>query len=430
MLSSVAGRIGLGGSSGELLRGSYSLLTNTAVTVVLGMGFWVAAARLYPAATVGRDSVLIAVMIELSTLCQLNLGNGIVRFLPDLGGGAARALLGVYAVTALVACFVGTVFVLFAPGLSQELRYLGSDAALAVVFVVALVFTGVFVLQDAALTATRQTPWIPVENGSFGALKLLALPLLLALGASNGVLLAWIIPLAALVVPVNYFVFRHALPARATRETDRSSLATLGVRRASRFLAQDYLASVFTQATLTVLPLLVIAKLGAQESAYFAMPFAVAIAFDTFAYSSSTALVVEATIDPARLHSLQHVFVRRVLAPIVPAALILAVAAPLVMAPFGRAYAEQGTTVLRLLLCASILRIVITLFVALSRIHARGLRLAFAEFVLFAVALGGALALAPSRGIVGVAGAWLLANAVVALAVAPIIVAYFRGARE
>ena len=73
-------------ASRQLLRGAYSLIANTAVTSVLGMGFWVAAARLYSSAEVGRDTVLISVMIELSTVCQLNMGNGIVRFLQSGDG--------------------------------------------------------------------------------------------------------------------------------------------------------------------------------------------------------------------------------------------------------------------------------------------------------------------------------------------------------
>ena len=349
-----------------------------------------------------------------------------MRFLPDLGSRSARALVGVYAVTAAAALALGMLFVLLAPDLSGQLRYLGDDALLGAVLVAALVFSGVFVLQDAALTATRQTPWIPVENASFGALKLAALPLLLALGASNGVFVAWVVPMAVLVVPVNYFIFGRVLPAHAVTERPTAALTTLGPRRVLRFLSQDYLASVFTQATLTVLPLLVIAKLGPHQSAYFAMPFTIVVAFDTFAYSSCTALVVEATLQPTQLASLVRVFVRRVLVLLVPAALVLAAAAPIVMLPFGHIYAEHGTTVLQLLLCASVFRIVTALFSALSRIHARGFRLGVVEFILFVLALGGALALAPSHGIVGVAEAWLLANAVVAVAVIPMVLSDLR----
>ena len=127
-------------ASRHLLRGAYSLVANTAVTSVLGMGFWVAAARLYSSVDVGRDTV----MIELSTVCQLNLGNGIVRFLPDFGGRSARALGTVYGLVGVVALVVGTAFVLVAPRVSHELAYLGDDTTLAVGFVAALVLWGLF----------------------------------------------------------------------------------------------------------------------------------------------------------------------------------------------------------------------------------------------------------------------------------------------
>ncbi len=417
---------GFADESRELLRGSYSLLMNTGVTSLLGMGFWIASARLFSPVTVGRDAVLISVMIELSTLCQLNLGNGVIRFLPDFGARSARALTIIYGVTALVALAFGTVFVLVVPGLAHELAYLRNNGILAAVFVAALVLWGVFALQDAALTATRRTPWIPVENGVFGILKLAMLPVLLAAGAVNGVFLAWILPMALLLIPVNIFVFSRAIPAHVARVTRRSSLLVLGARRVLRFLAQDYLASVFTQATLTVLPLLVIAILGARQSAYFAMPFTIAIAFDTFAYSAATALVVEATLEPKSLSSLTRVFARRVLVLIAPLAAILALAAPLVMLPFGHAYAKHGAGVLRLLLCASLLRVVIALFSAVSRAQARGLRLGLVELALLLVVLGGAIPLAHSHGIEGVAAAWLVANALICLAVAPLLLSVLR----
>jgi O-antigen/teichoic acid export membrane protein len=413
-------------SSRHLLRGAYSLVANTAVTSALGMGFWVAAARLYSSVDVGRDTVLISVMIELSTVCQLNMGNGIVRFLPDFGDRSARALGGAYALAGIAALVLGTAFILVAPQLSHQLTYLGDDAALAVSFVAALVLWGVFTLQDAALMATRRAPWIPIENGLFGVLKLVALPVFLLAGAVNGVYLAWVLPMALLLIPVNLLVFRRAIPGHLTGGARESSVSRLGTRRVVRFLAQDYLASIFTQATLTVLPLLVIAILGARQSAYFAMPFTIVMAFDTFAYSACTSLVVEATLEQESLRALTMVFVRRVLVLLMPAAALLALAAPLVMLPFGHAYAEHGAAVLRLLLCASVFRAVIALFSAVSRVQGRGLRLALVECALLVIVLGSAIPLARSYGIEGVGAAWLGANAVIFVAVLPLLVGFLR----
>jgi len=412
--------------SHHLLRGAYSLVANTAVTSALGMGFWVAAARLYSSVDVGRDTVLISVMIELSTVCQLNMGNGIVRFLPDFGERSARALGSAYALAGIAALVLGTAFILVAPQLSHQLTYLGDEAALAVSFVAALVLWGVFTLQDAALMATRRAPWIPIENGLFGVLKLAALPIFLVAGAVNGVYLAWVLPMALLLIPMNLLVFRRAIPGHLAGGARESSVSRLGPQRVVRFLAQDYLASIFTQATLTVLPLLVIAILGARQSAYFAMPFTIVMAFDTFAYSACTSLVVEATLEQESLRALTMVFVRRVLVLLMPAAALLALAAPLVMLPFGHAYAEHGAAVLRLLLCASVFRAVIALFSAVSRVQGRGLRLALVEFALLVIVLGSAIPLARSHGIEGVGAAWLGANAVIFVGVLPLLVGFLR----
>jgi O-antigen/teichoic acid export membrane protein len=402
----------------HLLRSAYSLLANTALTSALGMGFWIATARLYPRATVGRDTVLIAVMIELSTICQLNMGNGIVRFLPSFGDRAGRALVTVYAGTLAAAGVVGTAFVLAAPQLSHELVFLAQRPSMAAIFVVSLMLWGVFSLQDAALIATRQTMWMALENGIFGALKLAALPIVLFAGAEDGVFLSWVLPMVLLLIPVNLFIFRRALPRRAAHVEPQSRSGQIGKRRAVRFVSQDYLASIFTQATLTVLPLLVIARFGARESAYFAMPFAIALAFDTFASGACNSLVVEAGLSAHELPALFQRFVTRVLVWLVPAAAALAIAAPLVLLPFGAGYARHGAGVLRLLALASLVRVMIALYAAVMRVRARGLRLAATELALLLLTLGPALSLPPSSGIEGAAAVWLAANAIVGAAVA------------
>lgn len=407
--------------SRHLLLGVYSLAANTAVTALLGMGFWLGAARLFSSEVVGRDAALISVMIELSTLCQLNLNNGIVRFLPDLGAPSRRAVAAAYAASAAFAFLVGSAFVGVAPSVSSEFAFIGDSTLLRVGFVLALVLWGIFALQDAVLTATRQAIWIPLENGLFGLLKIAALPLFLALGAANGVYAAWVLPMALLVVPVNLFVFRRAIPRHVGTERGESSLRRFGARRALGFLAQDYAAAVFTQATLTLLPLLVLAILGAEASAYFSIPFMLVMAFDTFAYSTSTSLVVEGALGGQHLRRLVHLFARRVLALLLPTGLLLILLAPLVLLPFGHDYAENGATVLRLLLCASLLRVGIALFSALSRIGGHGWRLAAAELALFLLALGLAIPMAHSNGIEGVALSWLIANALVFLAVLPFL---------
>jgi len=402
-----------------MLRASYSLLANTLATGVLGLGFWVLAARLFSSVTVGRDTVLLSVMVELSVICQLDLANAGLRFLPDLGSAARPALSAAYAVTGVLALIAGCAFVLLAPVLSSSFAFLSASPATSVGFVAALVLWGAFVLQDAALTATRRAPWVLVENSVFGLLKTLALPLLLWAGASNAVFLAWIVPLAPLILAVNVFLFARAIPAHALLHGPvagaRSSLARLGRRHAAHFVLRDYLATGLSQATVTALPLLVIVALGASDSAFFAIPLSVALTFDTLAAGAAGPILVESTLQHGRLAELVRLFLRRVAGPLIAGAVIAALAAPLLLAPFGGHYARQGTTVLRLLLAASALRVLLAIFNAACKAQGRAGRLVAMQFVLFAGFLSLAIPLAHADGIDGVAAAWLVANGLACL---------------
>ena len=104
----------------SLTRSADSLLVSTGVSAVLGFVFWIVAARLFAAEELGRDAALIAAMVELSTICQLNLDNVLVRQLPGLRERAARAVAGAYAVNALAAVVVGTAFVIVVPSLAER----------------------------------------------------------------------------------------------------------------------------------------------------------------------------------------------------------------------------------------------------------------------------------------------------------------------
>src|SRR5215204_6812635 len=75
-----------GRASDPLLRSAHSLVVNAILSAALGMTFWVVAARLYPTDSVGRDSALIAAMLQISTVAQLNMSNALVRFMPGYVG--------------------------------------------------------------------------------------------------------------------------------------------------------------------------------------------------------------------------------------------------------------------------------------------------------------------------------------------------------
>ena len=412
-----------------LLRSAYSLAANAAVTAGLGVAFWVVAARRYDPAALGRDSALIAVMLELSAICQLNMANAITRFLPSLERGTAWALVRAYAISGAAALVAGVAFVFAAPRMSNEFGFLSNDWRVAALYVVGLVTWGWFSLQDAALTAVRRAPWVPVENGVFGILKLIALPAFLALGATDGVFLAWTLPVLLLIVPVNLFLFRRAIPEHVRRHRPAGSLvlARLGRRGLVRFMAQDYGATVLSMAPTAFLPLLIVALLGSSANAYFFIPYMMVVAFNMLFLAAGTSLVVEGALAEDRVRDLAGRIARRFALILVPGTVVMIAAAPLILLPFGEDYVRESTSVLRVLACGCAFYGAIALYIAIARLQGRSSRILLVEAAKLPLLLGGAVVLSGPLGIEGIALAWLASLAVVSLAVTAWLVRFFRG---
>jgi O-antigen/teichoic acid export membrane protein len=413
--------------SDHLLRGAYCLSINVVATTGIGVIFWITAARLYDPASVGRDAALIAAMVELSTICQLNLVNALTRFLPALERRTARALSAAYVVSGTVALVIGVVFVVVAPMASDQFRFLRDDSAMAVLYVIAQILWTWFMLEDAVLAALRRAQWVPVENATFGVLKLLALPLLVALGATHGVFLASILPVVFLLVPVNLFLFLRAIPDHQRLGRPAASLLhRFSRRRMIGFMAQDYGATVLSQASTTVLPVLVVSLLGARANAYFYIPYTMVVSFAMLFYGACTALVVEGARAEAGLHTLAQRLVRRFAVILIPGVVTMVAAAPLILVPFGADYVHGGTPVLRILACGCLFRAVSILYEAIARVQGRGSRILAIEATQASLLLVGVAALAAPMGLEGVALAWLGATALPALAALPWLVRFLH----
>jgi O-antigen/teichoic acid export membrane protein len=413
--------------SDPLIRSAYSLMANTVVSAVLGVAFWIVAARLYPAESLGRDAALIATLFELAIVAQLNLQHVLPRFLPSLRRGIPRALLGAYGLSGATAVVLGGAFVLLAPLASHQFGFLTSDPWMGALYVLALLSWVWFTLQDSALIAVRRAPWVLVDNGVFGILKLAALPVFLAAGATHGALLAWVLPVILLLIPINYLLFRKFIPVHVRAQRPAGSrLESLGRVRLVRFVAQDYLATVLAHAGILVLPLLVVGLLGSSYYAYFYIPFTIVIVFDELFYSVGRSLVAEGALAEDQIRALSRKVVRRFVRFLVPGTLLVVSAAPLILIPFGEDYVREGTPVLRVLACACVFQATIALYMSVARLRGLGLRILAVNGSLAVLLVAGTLLLAGPLGLIGIAVAWLGASAAVGLATVPSLLRFFR----
>ena len=404
------------GVSRPMVRSAVSLMTSTVLTAVLGFAFWALAARSVDAETLGRDSALIAALVSLSAIAQLNGAAAATRFLPRLGKRTAPLLARGYLAICVASLLTGAVFVLVAPAVSHELEVAGAAVGVGGLFAVGVVLWSIFAVQDAALAAVRRSPWVPVENGVYAVLKILALAVLAAAGVAAPVFAAWVLPLLLVVPAITWLLFKRAIPEHvAGQGPGPQTTDGFGRRRLSTFLAQDYAACALYQLSLTALPLLVVALLGARENAWFAVAFGIVSGLTLLSHNAVTALIVEGAFRREHLSTLIPSVLRRLLVPLAAGSLTLALIAPLVLIPFGDAYVENSAAVLRLLAVANVFRTAVVLYEALCRLEGEGGRILAVNAGQLALLVALTAALAPVMGADGVGLAWLVTNAAVAL---------------
>ena len=90
------------------------------------------------------------------------------------------------------------------------------------------------------------------------------------------------------------------------------------------------------------------------------------------------------------------------------------VAAPVALGIFGKGYAAEGSTLLRLLALGLLPNIFLTLYISLSRVRQQIGRIILVQAFLALLVLGLSLVLLPGFGITGVGAAWLVAQTLIA----------------
>jgi O-antigen/teichoic acid export membrane protein len=404
-----------------LLRNGYALIVNVGITSVFGLAYWILAAHLYTPADVGIGVAAISLMQFLVGVGgQVTFQTGLTRFIPHAGRDSTRFALLSYGLAGGAGAMVSLAYIgglhIHALGLPVVL---GRSWILSVALGASVTVWCVFALQDAVLTGIRQAVWIPLENGLYGIGKIVLLIALARITGRYGIFVSWTVPALIALLPVNLLIFGRLLPRHIATRADQPTTVTF--RTMSRFMGGDYVGTLFFMATETLLPVLILARLGKPSAAYFGVVWVIIVALDLITINLGIALMVEGVIDRAALRSAAATVVRRLALIIVPAVVVLLLFAPQILSIYGHEYAMHGAGLLRLLSLAVLARAVTSLYFALSRVERRVSRIALAQGALFASIAGLSWWLMGHLGINGVGVGYLISQVAVAAVLFPLI---------
>ena len=402
-----------------LYRNAYALVLSSGIMSGLGFVYWIFAARNYSTETVGLNSVAISTMLFLSYISQLNLGSALNRFVPNAGRATARLVLRSYLASSLLALTVSLIFVLGIDIWTPALGFLRSRPLLVTWFTLATVGWSVFALQDDVLVGLRQATWVPIENTVFALAKIALLIGFASILPAYGIFASWSLPAVFLVLPTNFLIFRFLIPQHSRLSGDREM--NIASKQITGYIAADYLGSIMWHASTSLLPILVTERVGPTANAYFYLSWTITYALYLVSINMGMSLTAEGAADQKNLPTYSlRVFVQaaRLLVPVVT---IIVLGAPYILLLFGRSYAEEGTTVLRVLALSALPNIVVSLAISILRVQRRVGMIVLLLGTLSVLVLSLSYLLLDLYGIVGVGMAVLLAQTAVAAAVVCIL---------
>ena len=402
---------------------SASLVSTYAITSVLGLAFWLVAARQFPIGSVGVAGASVATMLLLGTLGTCGLGTLLIARLPHTEQGRRRVLVRTALALAGAVGFVLAAVVPFAAiavGITG-LRSITGTPATAALFAVGTALMAIAIVVDQAVLVIGNGN-LQLERNSVASLaKLVFLVALAAAGQSGGmaIFLAWTLGTLVSLPLVAWRTRGGRALAAPGRLLDRTTLRGLGGQALSHHSLNTAL-----QAPLQLLPLLVLIGVSAESNGVFSTALQVTGAIFALPFAIAVALFASARGDERDLLDRIRLTLPLSLGISLLGNLVLFPLAGPVLSLFGAEYSAQGVEVLRILALAGLPFVVKDHFVALRRVQGRtteatAVMVGTGALELAAAAVGLAL-----DGLVGLCVWWLGALLVEALVLAlPLLVA-------
>jgi O-antigen/teichoic acid export membrane protein len=402
------------------VQNAIALIISGAGTGAIGILFWAVAAHLATVATVGRTSAEIAAMVLLATLAQLSFGSSFERFLPVAGAQTRTFIKRAYVACTATGLVVSIAYI--ALGFSHS--FLPNSLGWRAVFVAGVVMWTIFALQDSVLIGLRASRLVPVENILYSVVKLLLIPVFLIFSSTQGVLLAWIVPVIAMIIVVNRYLFKTRIPRH--ERVSMSSEAMPSARELFALTGAQYATLLITIGTYSIVTLIVIERLGPVANAHYYLPAQIAGGLTACMWSIDRSFLVEASAERGDLRRHAQSALRAGTLILGAGVLLGVLLAPEILRIFGASYEAKGTTLLRLLLLSLPGTAVATFYSSFAWIDRRVWILTVRELASTVILLVLIFALIPHFGILAIGIASIIQSGVQGLFFLPILIRRYR----
>jgi O-antigen/teichoic acid export membrane protein len=331
-----------------VLAGSTVMLVNTAILAVFGYAFSVIAAHGYSVGAVGDYVAFNSGASLLGMLAGLGWSVSFIRFLPRERHPRMLILLMTVSIVLIGGGIVVGIESALGRSTLQTLHLAPANAGL--LFTALVVLTALGSVTTPALVSQGAWRGLIVTDLFGSIVRVAMLPLLVSLGVS-GLLIAYTGGTAAGLVAAWLWMWKAApaIGRRPVRVREWWPDVTSRLRSYYRYAGMSYVTAIVSVAPVACVPLIVGATLGSRELAWYGMAASVGALLTVIPSAVSQAYLVHTNKDETSAGRGALSALKVIYALLIPAAIVVCLAAPLVLAALGKGYAAHGVSVARLL---------------------------------------------------------------------------------
>jgi O-antigen/teichoic acid export membrane protein len=347
-LSAAAGAVRRRLTRDGVLAGSTAMLANTAILAGFGYVFSVIAARDYSVSAVGDYVAFNSGASLLGMLAGLGWSVSFIRFLPRDRQPRMLILLMTVSIILIGGGIVVGIESALGKSTLQALHLAPANAGL--LFTALVVLTALGSVTTPALVSQGAWRGLIITDLFGSIVRVAMLPPLISLGVS-GLLIAYTGGTAAGLVAAWVWMWKTApaIGRRPVRVGEWWPDLSSRLRSYYRYAGMSYVTAIVSVAPIACVPLIVGATLGSRQLAWYGMAASVGALLTVIPSTVSQAYLVNTNKDEASAGRGALSALKVIYALLIPAALVVCLAAPLVLAALGKGYAAHGVSVARVL---------------------------------------------------------------------------------
>lgn len=386
-----------------LYRNSIAIMLNYAFAALFGLLFWIVAARIMPSSDIGLATAAISAVALIQVLSRLGMDAGLVRYLPE-----SNNKNGLYSIVAIVTLattlFLTAVFVSGLHFFSPALVFMREGFYLPLLLIYVTILS-LYSTQNMALIVIRRADLSFVQNLLLG----MRIPILFFVVSLSVLGVFCALSSAFIVTYIFGTCVLYKCSISLTQNIDFTELKNI-----FKYSIGNYSANILMMMPLSIVPIMVVNTLGAEESAYYYIAYTIASLLYMIPSAVSMSLFVEASHNlPLKENVIKSIKFTMLL--LIPALIFILLFGDKLLLLFNKEYSEQSFDILKFLAISSIFSAVTSIYLSIKKIQKDIRMINYVSFALSALIIGFGYVSMLKYGLVGLGYTWLGANALVCI---------------